>query len=53
MKLEDIGPDQDLCLMFMDEPLCQILEPERQRQQRGMLNAMTQLVELVCQFPSS
>lgn len=44
---ETLGPDQDPDLWFVDYPLYQLLEPERQRQRAGMVAAMKRVIELV------
>ena len=44
---ETVDRNQYSDLMFIDYPLYQLLEPERQRQRAGMVAAMTRVVELV------
>ena len=47
VKPDAVDPHQYLDLMFLDYPLYQLLEPERQRQRAGMVAAMTRVVALV------
>ena len=47
VKRETVDRNQYSDLMFVDYPLYQLLEPERQRQRAGMVAAMTRVVALV------
>ena len=44
---ETLDPTQDIGPWFVDFPLYQLLEPERQRQRAGMVAAMKRVIELV------
>jgi hypothetical protein len=46
LSVQDFRPSQDANLFFVDNPLYQLLEPERQRQQTGMVAAMERVVKL-------
>lgn len=46
-NLETLGPNEDRDVLFVDYPLYQLLEPERQRQRAGMVAAMKRVIELV------
>ena len=47
VKRETVDRNQYSDLLFVDYPLYQLLEPERQRQRAGMMAAMTRVIELV------
>lgn len=42
-----LDSNQDINLGFVDFPLYQLLDPERQRQRAGMVSAMKRVIELV------
>lgn len=47
LELSDLRASKDFCLTQVDYPLYQILEPERQRQRTGLVNAMTRVIDIV------
>jgi hypothetical protein len=47
LKPQERRADQDVGICFVDYPLYQLLEPERQRQREGMVGAMQRVIDLV------